>query len=70
MPRPDISCRIARADCGKIGILKEHGATGRPLSVYPLFQHAARTEMLETGRLAQLFLTNVKARRFVDGRSR
>ena len=27
-------------------------------------------EMLETGRLAQLFLTDVKARRFVDGRSR
>lgn len=134
-----------RWSLGDIGILKEHGATRGPLSVYPVFQHAARTagffkvkgininhtdfedfmhrnpavidfrlevhdrsgidalllqielmrgadadaetakllnavktafevtpqiEMLETGRLAQLFLTDVKARRFVDGRSR
>ncbi|MFN3347602.1 phenylacetate--CoA ligase family protein [Pseudorhodoplanes sp.] len=134
-----------RWSTGDIGVLKERGATKGPLSVYPVFQHAARTagffkvkgininhadfedfmhrnpavidfrlevhdrsgidalllqielmrgadhhaeaaklmnmlktafevtpqlEILETGRLAQLFLTDVKARRFVDGRSR
>ena len=134
-----------RWSTGDIGVLKERGATTGPLSVYPVFQHAARTagffkvkgininhadfedfmhrnpavidfrlevhdrsgvdalllqielmrgadaaaeaaklaaavktafevtpdiETLETGRLAQLFLTDVKARRFVDGRGR
>ncbi len=39
-------------------------------AVKTTFEVTPQIEMLETGRLAQLFLTDVKARRFVDGRSR
>jgi hypothetical protein len=39
-------------------------------AVKTAFEVTPQIEMLETGRLAQLFLTDVKARRFVDGRSR